>query len=47
MKEETIRLRVDVETKEAAQAAAQAQGRTLSNYILYLIQQDLKAHHQE
>ncbi len=47
MKDETIRLRVDAETKEAAQAAAQAQGRSLSNYILYLIQQDLKAHEQK
>lgn len=47
MKDETIRLRVDAETKEAAQAAAQAQGRSLSNYILYLIHQDLKAHDQK
>ncbi len=37
-----IQIRIPPEVKAAAQRAAAAQGRTLSNYLLWLIREDLK-----
>ena len=42
-KNERINLRLTAETKEALRAAAEADGRTITNYIEWLIIKDLNA----
>lgn len=42
-----IRIRINPDTKSVAQAAAKADGRTLSNYIIHLIEQDIHERRSE
>ena len=39
---EYLSIRIDSELKEVIKAAAEADGRTISNYVLHLIKKDLE-----
>lgn len=41
IKDDKIQIRIDVELKNRINKAAEAQGRTLSNFVLYIVKQYL------
>jgi len=43
-KQKVINFRIDAETKQKAKKLAEADGRSLSNWITWLIERELKKH---